>query len=101
MITLAIISLIASIAIPYFIKYRSDAQAKACIANLKQLDGAKQQWALEYKKSSTDTPDWTELVGSSGYIKNSLSCPTGSAYDIQTVGDKPLCLSTIPEHTLP
>jgi prepilin-type N-terminal cleavage/methylation domain-containing protein len=93
MIVIAIISLIMSIAIPYFIKYRSDSQAKACITNLKELDGAKQLWALDYKKSSTDTPVWGELIGSAGYIKNAIQCPTGVGYDIRSVEEKPLCQS--------
>jgi prepilin-type N-terminal cleavage/methylation domain-containing protein len=101
MIAIAIASLIASIAIPYFVKYRNDAQAKSCVANLKSIDGAKQQWALEHKMSSTDTPTWTELSGSGGYIKQSLVCPTTADYLIEPVGSTPLCDSGLTTHVLP
>src|SRR6201988_5316783 len=47
MIVVAIIGLLAAIAIPNFIKARTTAQKNACISNLRQIDGAKEQWALE------------------------------------------------------
>ena len=54
MIVVAIIGLLAAIAIPNFVKARATAQKNSCIANLKQIDGAVQQWALENKKAATD-----------------------------------------------
>ena len=47
MIVVAIIGLLAAIAIPNFVKARATSQANACINNLRQLDAAAQQWALE------------------------------------------------------
>ena len=47
MIVVAIIGLLAAIAIPNFIRARTTSQQNACINNLRQIDGAKQQWALE------------------------------------------------------
>jgi prepilin-type N-terminal cleavage/methylation domain-containing protein len=46
MIVVAIIGLLAAIAIPNFVRARTTAQQNACINNLRQIDGAKQQWAL-------------------------------------------------------
>ena len=54
MIVVAIIGLLAAIAIPNFVKARSTSQMNACINNLRQIDGAKQQWALEKGKTATD-----------------------------------------------
>ena len=56
MIVVAIIGLLAAIAIPNFVKARNAAQQNACINNLRQIDGAKQQWALDSKSTSTVTP---------------------------------------------
>ena len=56
MIVVAIIGLLAAIAIPNFVRARTTSQQNACINNLRQIDGAKQQWALEMKQSSTATP---------------------------------------------
>ena len=47
MIVVAIIGLLAAIAIPNFLRARSTSQQNACINNLRQIDGAIQQWALE------------------------------------------------------
>src|SRR6266536_2836798 len=54
MIVVAIIGLLAAIAIPNFVKARTASQKNACIANLKQIDGAKATFALENKKVDTD-----------------------------------------------
>ena len=55
MIVVAIIGLLAAIAIPNFVRARNTAQQNACINNLRQLDGGKQQWALENKQSDSGT----------------------------------------------
>jgi len=62
MIVISIISLLAAIAIPYFVKYRAEAQTKSCLANLKQLEGAKEQWALDNRKNTGDSVGLTDLV---------------------------------------
>ena len=98
MIVVAIIGLLAAIAIPNFIKAREASQKNACIANLKQIDGAKQTWALEEKKVSTSLPTAAMLYGATLYIRDTPSCPAGGTYDILTVSDKPDC--TVDGHTL-
>src|SRR6201995_1691042 len=47
MIVVAIIGLLAAIAIPNFVKARATSQANACINNLRQIDAAANQFALE------------------------------------------------------
>ena len=99
MIVVAIIGLLAAIAIPNFVKARTTAQVNACIANLKQLDGAAQQWALENKKSGTDTVS-AALV--TDYLKGNKipSCPAGGVYTTAfTVSGAPVC-TTGGAHTL-
>ena len=54
MIVVAIIGLLAAIAIPSFVKARNTSQQNACINNLRQIDGAKEQWAMAAKKSDGD-----------------------------------------------
>src|ERR1043165_6158878 len=77
MIVVAIIGLLAAIAIPNFVKARTTSQQNACINNLRQYDGAVQQWALENKKDSTATYTMTSIqpyvkLDSSG---NLPACP--------------------------
>ena len=105
MIVVAIIGLLAAIAIPNFVKARATAQKNACIANLKQLDGAVQSWALENKKAATDTylfSDTTLLA----YLKGSVLpgggiCPGGGTYtEGATVTASPTCSLSASGHTL-
>ncbi len=91
MIVVAIIGLLAAIAIPNFVKARQASQKSACIANLKQIEGAKATWALEQKKTNTDTPLTTDLYGSDKYIRQEPTCPGGGSYNILGVDTKPTC----------
>jgi prepilin-type N-terminal cleavage/methylation domain-containing protein len=98
MIVVAIIGLLAAIAIPNFVRARNTAQKNTCINNLRQIDGAKQQWALENKKSDADSPGQTDVQV---YIKNSTfpHCPAGGSYTIGAVSTDPTCDQT--GHVLP
>ena len=108
MIVVAIIGLLAAIAIPNFVKARTTAQTNACINNLRQIDAAANQFALEQKKTSGSTITWpTDLTP---YIKLNTAgsipgCPAGGDYSTAfTVGGNPTCtLSTTvtPAHVLP
>ena len=107
MIVVAIIGLLAAIAIPNFVKARATSQANACINNLRQIDGAAQQWALEKGKTSGAAISFPADL--TPYIKlNSASsippCPASGTYNIAAVGNVPTCsLSTTvtPYHQLP
>ncbi|MBA4146781.1 MAG: prepilin-type N-terminal cleavage/methylation domain-containing protein [Verrucomicrobia bacterium] len=92
MIVVAIIGLLAAIAIPNFVKARTTAQQNGCINNLRQIDGAKEQWALEKKKAEGDPITQTEV---DEYIKGGTpKCPsTGdtASYDYGDVGADPTC----------
>jgi prepilin-type N-terminal cleavage/methylation domain-containing protein len=105
MIVVSIIGLLAAIAIPNFVKARTSAQCNACINNLRQIDAAANQFALEKGKTSGATINYpTDLAP---YIKlNSLSsippCPAGGTYACGTVGTNPTCTlsSLTPSHRL-
>jgi prepilin-type N-terminal cleavage/methylation domain-containing protein len=105
MIVVAIIGLLAAIAIPNFVKARNTSQRNACINNLRQMDSAVQQWALETGQSDTGTTAGNEAA-INAYIKggNIPTCPGGGteAYGT-TVVDPPTCsLAAAPElHVLP
>jgi type II secretory pathway pseudopilin PulG len=107
MIVVAIIGLLAAIAIPNFVKARATSQMNACINNLRQIDAAAHQFALEQGKKTGDAIVMnTDLTP---YIKlNSASsippCPAGGDYTLANVGDVPTCsLSTLTSnpHILP
>jgi prepilin-type N-terminal cleavage/methylation domain-containing protein len=103
MIVVAIIGLLAAIAIPNFVRARTQSQMNACINNLRQIDGAIQQWAMENKKDATITVGYTDIKD---YLKNSVLCPAGGttfalSYTLATVGDKPACKKVPDTHVLP
>ena len=84
------IGILSAIAIPNFVKARGTAQQNACINNLLQIDGAKQQWALENKKTDTDTPTHEDLKP---YLANKRFpiCPAGGEYTINPASKRPEC----------
>jgi prepilin-type N-terminal cleavage/methylation domain-containing protein len=91
MIVVAIIGLLAAIAIPNFIKARELSQKNACINNLRQIDGAKNTWALEMKKVGTDSPGDSDLFGTTLYVRSKPECPANGTYTLATVVTKPTC----------
>ena len=105
MLVVAIIGLLAAIAIPNFVKARATSQANACINNLRQIDAAANQFALE--KSQVTGAAITFPDNLTPYIKLNSNgslpvCPAGGTYSDTTVGSNPTCsLSTAtPPHAL-
>ena len=101
MIVVLIIGILMAIAVPNFIQARTRSQISTCVSNLKQIEGAKEQWAMVNKKGATDTPTSTELVGdaTTGFIKTYPSCPTSGTYTIGNMSTRPVC--TVAGHVLP
>jgi prepilin-type N-terminal cleavage/methylation domain-containing protein len=107
MIVVAIIGLLAAIAIPNFVKARATSQANACINNMRQIDGAAQQWALERGQSTgaaiilnADLTPYIKLNSASSIPP----CPAGGTYTDAHVGDTPTCslgTSVTPYHRMP
>jgi len=93
MIVVAIIGLLAAIAIPNFVRARTQSQKNACINNLRQIDGAVQQWALENKQAPNASPGFSDIQS---YLKNAVVCPAGGtafsdSYGLNGVTNKPTC----------
>jgi len=99
MIVVAIIGLLAAIAIPNSIRARRTAHITSCLNNLRQIDGAKQQWALEKGKGAAAVPAATDLDpyfgrgnGSAIAVYCPLSAPGElSGYNLNAVGAPPQC----------
>jgi len=95
MIVVAIIGLLAAIAIPSFVKARNTSQQNACINNLRQIDGGKEQWAMAQKKTDGDT---VTTVDVNDYIKGDTTptCPGGGTYTYDVIGADPGCSISTP-----
>ena len=99
MIVVAIIGLLATIAIPNFVRARLKAQQTTCIQNLKQIDGAKQQWALESKAKPDSTPNLQniQIYMGRGTASTAPVCPADpgnsfeSSYDVGKLDVPPTC----------
>ena len=107
MIVVAIIGLLAAIAIPNFVRARNTAQQNACINNLRQIDGAKQQWALDNKQLPTASPASSVLqvyLGRGSTGSPFPTCPANGSYTVGDLNTAPACsvgTSTTPGHVLP
>jgi prepilin-type N-terminal cleavage/methylation domain-containing protein len=91
MIVVLIIGILLAIAVPNFIKARESSRAKSCVANLKQIESAKEQWCMDNKAGTSATPGTTDLYGSSAYIRTTPSCPSGGTYTIGAMNARPTC----------
>jgi len=97
MIVVAIIGILAAIAIPNFLKSRTDSQKNSCIANLKQIEGAVEQAKL----AGVTTINAAAIFGATSYIKVAPTCPYNNA--AYTTFDPPACpnVGTQTDHKLP
>src|SRR6266446_6383600 len=102
MIVVAIIGILAAIAVPYFVRTRTTAQKSACISNLREIENAMSQWALDQKQSDTAPVNFADI---SPYLKDSVICPAGGtsftdSYSITTASAEPACTRVPMTHWL-
>ena len=104
MIVVAIIALLAVIAIPNYVRARTQSQLQACINNLRQIDDASQEWAMECRQPADATVTFNDIQP---YLKSAVICPaSGSAttfaecYGLTTVSNKPTCKIVTATHVL-
>lgn len=105
MLVVAIIGLLAVIAVPMSIKARTTSQKQTCINNLREIEGASQQWALENNKSYDSSVNYDDI---SSYLKQSVVCPASgpngtfsTSYQLNGVSNRPVCVLVPAEHRLP
>jgi prepilin-type N-terminal cleavage/methylation domain-containing protein len=93
MIVVGIIGILTPIAIPNYIRARTASHTNTCINNLRQLDAAKQQWAMETNQAATASPDPSDLrsyLGRGAGSLNNCYCPLDPGKSIDTsytIGD--------------
>ncbi len=100
MIVVAIIGLLATIAIPNFMRASAKAKQTACINNLRQLEGAKQTWALESKAGPNTMPTIANIQPylGRGTAGTAPTCPADAAqtfatsYNLNDLNTAPACL---------
>jgi hypothetical protein len=106
-VSLLVLVGIGAVIIPDFIQSRSTSCCNACINNLRQIDAAANEFALEHQLTNGSPINFPNDL--TPYIKlNSASnipgCPNGGSYSIKRVGEAPTCSigsNVIPWHVLP
>ena len=84
---LAIVALLAAMLLPALSKSKSKAQRITVLSNLRQLDLAKQQWAVENHKSPGDTPTFDDVKPY--FAGNKLPAVADETYVLGEVGEPP------------
>lgn len=97
MIVVLIIGMLLAIAVPNFIRARETSRSRTCIANLRRIEGAKEQAAMELRMVGADVPTQAQLEPN--YLKDWPECPSGGDYVINAVNANPTC-TTGGVHTL-
>ena len=88
MIVVAIIALLAAIAVPGFLRARKRSQASRILNDLRMIDSACDQYAIETNRASGFgmlVGDWTNYVKKGSVLYNTGSSILGHAYGPQTV----------------
>lgn len=93
----AVVGIMAAVAVPSFVKARQTARGNACGHNLRQIDSAKEIWAMDKNKPNGAEVVVGEMVK---YIKGGElpRCPRGGVYKVKPIGADPEC--SVPGHTL-
>ena len=92
MIVVAIIALLAAIAVPGFLRARKRSQASRILNDLRMIDAAVDQYAIETNRSTgnvVNTADWTNYLKKGSSLYNTGTSLLGSAYGTQTVDTIP------------
>jgi len=101
-ITLAVVALLLAIAVPNFIRARTTKATNPRVNNLRIIQGAKEQWAMEQHKTTNDTPTLQDLQPYMGHgVEGEIPvCPEGGTYTAGRVGEPAKC-SIGGAHVLP
>jgi len=102
-IVLGLIALLAAIAVPNLIRTRTAAARSSCINNLRQIDSAMQQWALEQHKPANSAVDYSDI---GPYLRDSVACPAGGtsladSYIVANMATEPSCRISPLDHFIP
>jgi prepilin-type N-terminal cleavage/methylation domain-containing protein len=103
MIVVGIMAIVVAIAVPGWLRARSNARMRACQENLTKLDGAIQQLALERNLPPAAPVTLADLLtgpNGPGILKQTLACPSGFDYVLTDVSQEPVCPSGLPGHSV-
>lgn len=92
MIVVAIIALLAAIAVPGFLRARKRSQATRVLNDLRMIDAAVDQYAIETNRATGNAvaiTDWTQYLKKGSILYNTGKSILGTSYGAQTVDTIP------------
>ncbi|MDW8107833.1 MAG: type II secretion system protein [Armatimonadota bacterium] len=100
MVVVFVIAILVSLALPSWMNARARAQTRTCVANLRQIQQAKEAFALATRASDGASVQTSDLVPN--YLQKEPFCPAGGGapYTVNPVGTPPTCPTGLPNHTL-
>jgi competence protein ComGC len=110
LILIVIVALLAAVFLrPQYVHNGAPSDANTCINNLRMIDGAKGQWAMDHHKQNSDTPTGSDLqpymgrgpVGELPVCPNDRKQTFATSYSPNNVGTKPVCKIMPTNHVLP
>jgi len=104
MIVVAVIAILMSVAVPNYLKSGKVASKNSCISNLRQIDGAVEQWAMDNNIPAGTVPGSFQESEIYNYIDGGRPvCPSSGEYEIHAVNSKPqvTCSREDEGHRLP
>ena len=104
MIVVAVIAILMSVAVPNYFKSGKTTSKNTCISNLRQIDGAMEQWAMDNNMSEGSIPSLSQEESIYNYVDGGKPvCPSGGEYTIHAVNSRPqvTCSREDEGHKLP
>ena len=93
MIVVAIIALLAAIAVPNFLRARKRSQATRILEDLRMIDSAIDQYAIETNKTSGATAEWADIQA---YLKKGSTLYNTTGVDLLGHSFGSFAVDTIP-----
>jgi hypothetical protein len=89
---------------PYYVRARDSTASNVCVNSLRQIECVKEEWRLENKKTSKDTPTWDDIrpyigKGPHGDLSG-LQCQKKGTFRIGRLDEPPTCSIGGPNHSL-
>src|ERR1035438_9264582 len=86
-----LVAIVVAIVLPNLIRAWTTPASNACVSNLRWIDGAMQQWALDNRKTTNDAPTWADVRPNLSRDGKLPICPQGGKYTLGRLDKPPTC----------